>query len=80
MQPVVVRGFAELRDAGITRTGYELMGSCWKCFYYLLYNSTLYHHPNPFPTKPLAACFLMPAQAVHSELLMPKALEMSFKY
>ncbi len=24
MQPVVVRGFAELRDAGITRTGYEL--------------------------------------------------------
>ncbi len=26
MQPVVVRGFAELRDAGITRTGYELHG------------------------------------------------------
>ncbi len=26
MQPVVVRGFAELRDAGITRTGYELYG------------------------------------------------------
>ncbi len=26
MQPVVVKGFAELRDAGITRTGYELHG------------------------------------------------------
>ncbi len=26
MQPVVVRGFAELRNAGITRTGYELYG------------------------------------------------------
>ncbi len=33
MQPVVVRGFAELRDAGITRTVYELHGLLLQVFF-----------------------------------------------
>ncbi len=33
MQPVVVRGFAELRDAGIMRTGYELHGLLFSFLY-----------------------------------------------